>query len=319
MNIGIALGVAGISLGEYREIALEVESAGAYAICVGEATNESFSSAAYFGTITKRPKIISAITTWVRPPINTALAAATVDEITAGRFELGLGTMPDQWNRDHYGINSDKPIARMREYLSVIRLAWQASDGRTADFSGEYYQIVGYRRVSRPFRENLPIHLAATRPGMAKLAGEIADGVIVNWMHTKEWLFQVLEPAIEAGSQISDNKCQRSAMVRVLIEPNATKAREILRPSFNLYRQVPYFHEITASAGFITTPTSDLPDELIDSMTIHGSMDHVIDLLNARYGKWADWLELVPPSGIDKNVIRDSYENLIELIPALSN
>lgn len=313
------MGVAGIPLNDYRDIALEAEAAGAYAICVGEATYESFATAALFGAITTRPKIISAITTWVRPPINTALASATVDEITSGRFELGLGTMPDQWNRDHYGINADRPVSRMREYVAAIRSGWQASEGRTAEFSGEYYQITGYKRLSKPFRTSLPIHLAVTRPGMAMLAGEIADGVIVNWMHTKEWLFNVLEPAIETGNQISGNRSQRCAMVRVLIEPNAEKARELLRPSFNLYRQVPYFHEITASAGFTTTPTSEISDELIDSMTIHGSMEHVVELLNSRYGTWADWLEIVPPSGIDSFVIRESYENLIKLITKLNN
>lgn len=317
MQFGFAMGLAGIALKDYRDIAIEAERMGSYALCVGEAANESFSMAAFLGAITTKPKIVTAITTWVRPPMNTALAATTVDEITGGRFELGLGTMPDQWNRDYYGINPDRPIVRMREYVGAIRAGWQAHSGRSAEIEGEFYRVIGYERLSKPLRDHIPIHLAATRPGMARLAGEVADGVIINWFHTKEWLHRALEPALAEGCAKTGNHCQRAAMVRVLIEPNASKAREILRPSFNLYRNISYFHEITASAGFATTPTSELPDELIDAMTIHGSVDHVIEQIHQRYGGWADWLELIP-GGVTPGILRDSYEKIFELVPKLA-
>jgi alkanesulfonate monooxygenase SsuD/methylene tetrahydromethanopterin reductase-like flavin-dependent oxidoreductase (luciferase family) len=319
MKIGLAMGVVGIPLPEYRDIAQSAEAAGAYALCVGEAANESIASATYFGTVTCKPKIITAITTWVRPPVNTALGSTTIDSITDGRFELGLGTMPDHWNREHYQIDPARPTVRMREYVAAIRQSWLAHSGAKANFSGEFYQINGYQRLAKPLRDSIPIHLAATRPGMAKLAGEIADGVIVNWLHTYEWLHQSLEPALATGSQISGNSCQRSAMVRVLIEPDAKKARDVLRPSFDMYRSVPYFHEITASAGFSTTPTSDLPDELVDAMTVHGSIEQVTEIIGQRYGGWADWLELIPPGATSGDVLRTSYDGLFELLPKLKD
>jgi len=316
MQIGFAMGLAGLAIEDNREIAVEADRVGAYALCVGEAARESFSMAAYFGAITSKPKIITGITTWVRPPLNAALAATTVDEISDGRFELGLGTMPDQWNRDFYGINPERPLSRMREYVGALREGWQAHSGRKAEIEGEFYQVKGYERLSKPLRDHIPIHLAATRPGMARLAGEIADGVIVNWFHTTEWLHQTLEPALNEGCAKSGNTCRRAAMVRVLIEPDAAKAREILEPSFNLYRNIAYFHEITASAGFATTPMSKLPDELIDAMTIHGSMDRVIEQIHQRYGGWADWLEFIP-GGVTPGILRDSYESLFTLVPKL--
>ncbi len=317
MQIGFAMGLAGIAVEDYRDIAVEAERAGTYALCVGEAAHESFSMAAYFATLTSKPKIITAITTWVRPPMNAAVAATTVDEISNGRFELGLGTMPDKWNRDYYGIDPDRPVSRMREYVSAIRAGCEAHSGRKANFDGEFYQVKDYERFSVPLRNRVPIHLAATRPGMARLAGEIADGVIVNWFHTKEWLHQSLEPAIKEGSAKSGNICRRSAMVRVLIEPNSDKAREMLRPSFELYRKIPYFQEIARSAGFAMTQTSELPGELIDAMTIHGSLDQVVDQIYQRYGTWADWLELIP-GGVTPEILRDSYESLFTLLPILN-
>lgn len=318
MKIGLAMGVVGIPLPDYREIAQAAEMAGAYALCVGEAANESISSATYFGTITSKPKIITAITTWVRPPVNAALCATTVDAITNGRFELGLGTMPEHWNRNHYQIDPARPVVRMREYVAAIRESWLAHSGTSANYQGEFYQINGYQRLVKPLRDRLPIHLAVTRPGMAKLAGEIADGVIVNWLHTFEWLHQSLEPALIAGEELTGNICERSAMVRVLIEPDPNKAREILRPSFDMYRSVPYFHEITASAGFQTTPTSELPDDLVDAMTVHGSLEEVTEIIAKRYGGWADWLELIPPGATSSDVLKSSYEGLFELLPKLA-
>lgn len=107
-------------------------------------------------------------------------------------------------------------------------------------------------------------------------------------------------------------------MVRVLIEPNQEKAREILRPSFDMYRNVPYFHEISAKAGFATTPTSKLPDELVDAMAVHGSIDHVVEQINQRYGGWADWLELIPPGGVSPIQLREAYQRLFTLVALLS-
>lgn len=317
MKIGVAMGVLGIGLPDYRDIALSAESAGAYALCVGEVANESIASATYFGTITSKPKLITAITTWVRPPVNVALGSTTIDEITNGRFELGLGTMPDHWNRDYYQIDSSRPLVRMREYIEVIRKSWLAHTGESVKYSGNFYQVDGYQRLSKPLRNRIPIHLAATRPGMAKLAGEIADGVIVNWLHTEQWLKNSLEPALETGQNISGNYCQRSAMVRVLIENDPVKARQILRPSFNMYRNVPYFHEITAASGFETTATSDLSDQLVDSMTVHGSIEQVIEIIAKRYGGWADWLELIPPGSVEPGLLLRSYDGIFELISRL--
>ncbi len=315
MKAALAIGLAGIPLSQYGPIIAAAENAHSYALCVGEAAQETFAAASFVSTLTTKPKIISGIATWARPPVTTALAAATVDEISGGRYELGLGTMPDHWNRDHYGIDPARPLVRMREYVEVIRLAWKAYGGRTADFTGEFYTVKGYQRLIPPLREEMPIHLAATRPGMARLAGEISDGVLVNWLHTQEWLHEVLEPAFAEGIQRGTRSPERAAMVRVLVEPDPVKAREILRPSFAMYQQVPYFHEVAASAGFIGT---DLADGLVDAMTVHGDLDSVVGQLRDRYGAWADWLELTPPGAVGGEALAAAYENLFKVVSRLN-
>ena len=316
MKAAVAIGLAGIPLSKYGPIISEAEKSGAYALCVGEAAHETFAAASFVSALTTKPRIISGIATWARPPVTTALAASTVDEISGGRYELGLGTMPEHWNRDHYGIDPARPLVRMREYVEVIRLAWKAHGGFSCDFAGEFYNVAGYRRMIPPLRDEIPIHLAATRPGMARLSGEISDGVLVNWLHTQEWLHEVLEPAFAEGVARGSRSPQRSAMVRVLVEPDPVKARDLLRPSFAMYQQVPYFHEVAASGGFVG---ADLADGLVDAMTVHGDLDSVVSQLQERYGKWADWLELTPPGVVGGSVLATAYQELFRVVARLNS
>lgn len=316
MKAAVAIGLAGIPLSHYGPIITAAQDAGAYALCVGEAAHETFAAASFVSALTTTPRIISGIATWARPPVTTALAASTVDEISGGRYELGLGTMPEQWNRDHYGIDPARPLARMREYVDVIRLAWRAHDGASCDFDGEFYSIKGYRRMAPPLRDEIPIHLAATRPGMARLSGEISDGILVNWLHTQQWLHEVLEPAFSEGVARGARAPQRSAMVRVLVEPDPQKARELLRPSFAMYQQVPYFHEVAASGGFVG---SDLTDGLVDAMTVHGDLDSVVGQLRHRYGSWADWLELTPPGAVGGSALAAAYQELFKVVARVNS
>ena len=311
MRAGLATVISGIPLREYEPLIRDFEEVDTYAMCVGESAIETFAGSAFVSSITTKSRIISGVATWSRPPVTTALAATTVDELSGGRYELGIGTMPVHWMRDHYGIDPQRPLARMREYVEVIRKAWKAHSGNTCEFRGEFYQITGYRRIAPPLRDEIPIYLAATRPGMAKLTGEIAEGALVNWLHTREWIDEVMEPAIAAGEKISGNKCQRAAMVRVLVEPDPVRAREILRPSFALYQQTPYFPEVAAYSGW---DAKALPDALVDAMTVHGSVDEVVSTIRSRYGHWADWLEISPPSAIPGSDLRQAY---IDLLPVL--
>lgn len=311
MKTGLAVGVAGLSLPENAAIVRNAESAGVYALCVGEATYDTFASASYVSSLTAKSRVVSGIATWARPPVTTALAAATVDEISNGRYELGIGTMPEQWSRDFYQIDPARPLLRMREYVGAIRAAWKAHSGATCDVSGDFYTIKGYRRITAPLRDEIPIHLAVTRPGMAQLAGEISDGVLVNWLHTQRWLHETLEPAIARGEAVSGKRVQRAVMVRVLIEPDPVKARALLRPSFAMYQPVPYFHEVAASQGHVAR---DETDALVDAMTVHGSVDEVIATLDERYGEWADWLEIAPAARLGGDFLRKSYADLMPVL-----
>jgi F420-dependent oxidoreductase-like protein len=116
-----------------------------------------------------------------RTPVMTALAAATLDGLSGGRFRLGLGVSNPDVSRGWYGVDFDRPLARTREYVAVVRMALRGEPVRHA---GTHYRLpppgtdeAAHLRAAA-VRADLPIYLAGVGPRSLALAGEIADGWI---------------------------------------------------------------------------------------------------------------------------------------------
>ena len=115
-----------------------------------------------------------------RTPAATAMTAASLDVLTGGRFRLGLGVSGPQVSEGWHGVRFDKPLARTREYIEVVRKALSRS---TVTFQGEHYQLPlpdgqgkPLKLTIAPISERIPIYLAAVGPKNLELAGELADG-----------------------------------------------------------------------------------------------------------------------------------------------
>ena len=115
-----------------------------------------------------------------RTPANTAMTAATLDTLSGGRFRLGLGVSGPQVSEGWHGVRFDKPLARTREYVAIIR---KALARERLTFEGEFFTLPlpdgpgkALTLTVHPVRDRLPIYLAAVGPKNLELAGEIADG-----------------------------------------------------------------------------------------------------------------------------------------------
>ncbi len=115
-----------------------------------------------------------------RSPANTAMTAATLDTLSNGRFRLGLGVSGPQVSEGWHGVRFDKPLARTREYVAIVRMALSR---QKVQFDGEFFTLPlpdgpgkALTLTVHPVRENIPIYLAAVGPKNLELAGEIADG-----------------------------------------------------------------------------------------------------------------------------------------------
>ena len=115
-----------------------------------------------------------------RTPANTAMTAATLDTLSNGRFRLGLGVSGPQVSEGWHGVRFDKPLARTREYVAIVRMALAR---QKVQFDGEFFTLPlpdgpgkALTLTVHPVRDNIPIYLAAVGPKNLELAGEIADG-----------------------------------------------------------------------------------------------------------------------------------------------
>jgi len=141
-----------------------------------------------------------------RTPALTAMTAATLDTLSGGRFRLGLGVSGPQVSEGWHGVRFDRPLARTREYVEIVRLALARQVVR---YDGAHWTLPlpdgpgkALRLTVQPVREHIPVYLAALGPKNLELAGEIADGWLALFYapeHAEESLQYVRAGREKAG------------------------------------------------------------------------------------------------------------------------
>src|SRR6185436_3494956 len=130
---------------------------------------------------------------YTRTPATMAQTAATIDDLSEGRLNLGLGVSHRPVVEGWHGQSIDKPVAEMREYVAIVR-AILAGEPPPA---GEKWQTSFALSGIGPYPE-LPIYVAALSPAMLRLAGEVADGAML-WLCNPEYIRAVVVPELRAG------------------------------------------------------------------------------------------------------------------------
>jgi F420-dependent oxidoreductase-like protein len=169
------------------EVTQEAERLGWDSVWTAEAWgSDAFTPLGWIAGQTSTIKLgTSVVQLAARTPTATAMAAITLDHISNGRFQLGLGVSGPQVVEGWYGRPSDKPLARTREYVEIVRRVIAREE--PLDFQGEFYQhpyhgpgSVGLgkplKTITHPLRRNLPIYLGAEGPKNVAQTAAIADG-----------------------------------------------------------------------------------------------------------------------------------------------
>ncbi|HEY8490309.1 MAG TPA: LLM class F420-dependent oxidoreductase [Dehalococcoidia bacterium] len=178
--MGLTVPLDGVPLGDHPAILREAEEAGytdAWSLEVDGV--DGFTPLAVAAQATARMRLGTAIANvYTRGPGTLAISAAGVAELAPGRFVLGLGTGSDviveRWNSGRFA----RPLQRMRDMVTVLRAALA---GERVSLDLPTLRVAGLR-LSRPPQSEIPIYVAALRERMLSLAGELADGVILNWL-----------------------------------------------------------------------------------------------------------------------------------------
>ena len=305
MRLGFYMGYAtpGENPLERVQAAVEAESLGYDSAWAAEAWGtDAVTPLAWLGALTTRIKLGSAIMQIPgRTPANTAMTAATLDLLSGGRFQLGLGTSGPQVVEGWHGEPWGKPLGKTREYVEIVRRALRRE---VIEHHGEHYDIpvtngIGLGKplklMTRPLRADIPIYLATLGPKAVELAFEIADG----------WLPIFYSPERARGVFPLDRAREGfdvAAGVQVLIDDDLQSARDALKPLLAFYvggmgaRGKNFYNDVVSRFGYEAAAreiqdlfldgkqreaTAAVPDALVDEVCLAGPADRVRDRLAA--------------------------------------
>jgi probable F420-dependent oxidoreductase len=185
---------------------------------------------------------------YTRTPATMAQTAATIDDLSGGRLTLGLGTSHRPVVEGWHGQTLDRPVAEMREYVAIVRAILR---GEAPPSEGVKWQT-GFQLSGLDPRPALPVYVAALSPTMLRLAGEIADGVIL-WLCTPPYIRDVVIPAVREGRERAGKTLDGfdvvPAVPTALVEDPGT-AHASLRRELIPYFGLPFYRAMIERSGF---------------------------------------------------------------------
>ena len=312
MRLGVMLGYfgAGTTVQQQLEVAREAERLGYDSAWVAEAYGSDAATVlAWLAAQTSTINLGSAVLQIpARSPAMTAMTAATLDQLSGGRFRLGLGLSGPQVAEGWHGQRFARPMARTRDYVNVVRMALER---RRVAYQGDTLELPlpdgpgkALKLTIAPAQARLPIYLAAMGPKNLALAGEVADG----WLgflyapeHAGGFRDHLAAGAAAAGRDLDGFDVAPN--VQVHISDDLAAARDTMRPFLALYiggmgsRERNFYTEQAARYGFEQAARqvqehylagdraeamAALPDELIDLVTLCGPAGRVRERLAAH-------------------------------------
>ncbi len=313
MRLGLQLGyddpVAAVALAE------EVERLGFHSVWTSEAYgSDAVTPMAWVAARTERILVGSAIMQMpARSPAAVASTVATLDLLSGGRVLLGLGTSGPQVAEGWHGQAFGKPLARTREYVSIVREILRRE--APLEHHGEHYDIPYSRAdatglgkplklIIHPLRPDVPIYLAAIGPRNVSLAAEIADGWLPIFF-SPERFAEVHAPRLEAGFSVRGGRPDEwdlAPLVPVVVADDAAAARDFLKPLLALYiggmgaRDQNFYTRLAQRYGYEEAAgqiqehylegrkadaAAAVPDSLVEEVALVGDRARIADRLDA--------------------------------------
>jgi alkanesulfonate monooxygenase SsuD/methylene tetrahydromethanopterin reductase-like flavin-dependent oxidoreductase (luciferase family) len=215
----------------------------------GEANNKDPTvMLAAIAAVTKRLKIGSAVYHILgRTPATLALQTVGLDELSNGRFLLGIGSSNPTIAKWH-GQTLDHPLGRVEEYVEIVRAATR---GEKLNFEGKFFAAQNFKMAFKLSGRKIPIYLAAFGPKMTRLAGKIADGVLINMANPVEIrriADEVRAGALDAGKDPA--RMEVICKIRCSIAQTYDVAREALSHALTYYALADYYRDLLGRMGF---------------------------------------------------------------------
>ena len=317
IRFGLNVGYSGAQLAIDMDLVREAERLGFHSVWTAEAYgSDAVTPLAWIGGQTTKIHLGSAIMQMsARTPAMTASTATSLDQLSGGRFLLGLGVSGPQVVEGWHGQPFGKPLTRTREYIEIVRAIWARE--RPLEHQGEHYQIPyrgpGATGLGKPLRSilhgrQIPIYVAATRPKSVAQAAEIADGWLAVWYSPYRTGFyrDALESGFRrAGGGKSLASFDVAPAVTVIQGDDVLACLDFVKPMLALYiggmgaRGKNFYNELACRYGFEAAAkkvqdlyldgkkaeaTAAVPNELADEVSLVGPPARIRD----RLGAWRE-------------------------------
>lgn len=230
-RVGLALGYdPSMSIGEMANLMQDAEERGYEAGFFSETINlvrDSVSALAAFGLATRTLTLGTTQIVRLRSPIIMAQTAASLDELTGGRFVLAPGAC----TRNHarfYGLEHIDPALALTEWVQAIRLLLT---GDQVSFAGQTVRFENVQLSWKPPRPRIPMWIAATSRTGLRLAGQIGDGVLLNAIASPEYTANAVKIVREAVEEAGRNWAgfEVAKIVNCSIEDDRDRALDAIR------------------------------------------------------------------------------------------
>jgi len=278
----------GFTLSEHAALAREAEALGYTDAWSFEIDGvDAFSPLAVIGAATSLRVGTAIANVYTRGPATLAISAAGLAEVAPARFCLGIGAgsqpIVEAWN----GGTFTRPATRVRETVLFLR---QAFTGERVVFRGQTFSVEGFRLSRRPAHP-IPIHVAALRPGMLRVAGEVGDGAIVNWLSAADVpksVAVVREAARAAGRD--PETVEISARLLINVDPPSPDSDLAVRRHVTAYLNVPVYRAFQEwlgrtdalaamwnawAAGDRRAAVAAVPEAVMNDLILRGSMAEI--------------------------------------------
>jgi F420-dependent oxidoreductase-like protein len=251
----------------------------------------------------------------------TAMTAATLDTLSGGRFRLGLGVSGPQVSEGWYGVKFDKPLARTREYVEIVR---KAMSRERLSHEGEHWTLPlpggpgkPLKLTVHPVREHIPLYIAAIGPKNLEQTGEIADGALLIFCDPEHLEETALIP-LRAGREKAGKTLEGFDVcptVPIALGDDIDALADLFRPYTALYvggmgsRRQNFYNKLAQRMGYEKEAAeiqdkylagdkngaaAAIPRDLIDKTSLLGSVERIADRLTAYAEAGVTTLSLAP-------------------------
>ena len=304
--------LASKSLAAIPSEAAWAESIGYDALSKNETAHDSFIPLTLAATSTTRALLQTSVAiAFPRSPMIAAYTARDLQDLSEGRFRLGLGTQVKGHIERRFSTSWESPGPRLREYVQALKAIWAAWEtGERLNFQGKHYQFTLMTPFFSPGPGGFPpppVFTAAVNAYNCQVAGEVADGLMLHSLTSPEYVRDVVMPALARGAARSGRDAKDITVSGggfLITGPNRSKIRAAqaqaeVRRRIAFYASTRTYHSVLAAHGFeeIGQRLHEMSlkgewaemgelvsDEMLNAFAVSGEYDEIAGEFGRRYG-----------------------------------